>query len=259
MRSLFLAVFSLVVLSQFLQPGLLHAYDTGTAIKIEKGDVAWSESVGAHNQIFFSSLSTEKNMWTAPVKITDDEFRNGHPAVDAGSDGKKCLVWVAGSDTEYMIHYSVQANNTWSKPAAVASTMKVNLSPSVMIDNSGQSWVVWAGNDGGQDEIYYSKLVGDKWTAPVRLNAQNEVPDILPEISLDENKIPQATWFGFRNGAYVKLHSTWDGKSWTQETEVQQSTAESNVQESASISNMPAFIQEPDKAFVRIYQSSTVK
>jgi hypothetical protein len=259
MQGKLLAVVFLVVFTQFLRPDCIQAYDAGTAIKIDKGDIVWSESAGAQNQIFFSSFSTEKNTWTAPLKVTDDEFRNGHPAIDAGSDGKKCLVWVAGSDTNYMIHYSVQANNTWSKPATIASTMKVNLSPSVMIDNSGQSWVVWAGNDGGQDEIYYSRFVGGKWTAPIRVNAENDVPDILPEISLSEDKIPKVTWFGYRNGAYVKLQSTWDGKTWTPETSVQQSSEETRAQQSATITNMPAFIKQPDRAYVRIYQSSAVK
>ena len=252
-----MSVFSLFLYCIIFQPVCVRAADS--VVKVDQGDVVWSQTDGSHNQIYFTTFLSEKNEWSAPVKVTDDEYRNGHPTIDAGTDGRKVLAWVAGSGSNYMIHYAVGTEGAWSKSAVIPSSLKVNLAPSVMIDDSGQTWVAWSANDGGQDEIYYSRFIGNSWTAPALVNAPNEVPDILPEISLNENKVPQVTWIGHRNGAYVKLQSTWTGQSWSTEAVVQESSQEKDTQENASIGNMPSFIQQPDKAFVRIYKFSSVK
>jgi hypothetical protein len=250
-------VLSLFFYGVVFQPDWARADDA--AVKVDKGDIVWTQTDGSRNQIYFTTFSSEKDAWSAPVKVTDDEYRNGNPTVDSGPDGKKVLAWVAGSGSDYMIHYSVGTEGAWSKSAAIPSTLKVNLAPSVMIDGSGQRWVAWSGNDGDQDEIYYSRYVGNNWTAPVRVNSGNEVPDILPEISLNEKGVPQVTWTGYRNGTYIKLKSTFEGDNWTSEMEVEASSEDEETQRTASIENMPSFIEQPDKAFVRIYKFSSVK
>jgi hypothetical protein len=247
-----------VLLSCFcFQPGLLRADDS--AVKVDQGDIVWSQADGSRNQIYFTTFLSEKNTWSTPVKVTDDEYRNGHPTIDAGADGSKLLAWVAGSGANYKIHYSVGTEGIWSKAAVIPSSLKVNLAPSVLIDTAGQKWVVWSGDDGGQDEIYFSRYIGNSWTVPALVNTPNEVPDVLPEISLNGDNIPQVTWTGYRNGAYVRLQSTWQGNSWSAETEVQYSSPTTETAKNASISNLPSFIEQPDKAFVRVYKFSSVK
>jgi hypothetical protein len=256
MRS-FLLICVVLLFCVCFQPGLLRADES--AVKVDQGDIVWSQADGSRNQIYFTTFLSKKNAWSTPVKVTDDEYRNGYPTIDAGADGSKLLAWVAGSGSNYTIHYSVATEGTWSKSAVIPSSLKVNLAPSVMIDTSGQKWVVWSGNDGGQDEIYYSRSTGSSWTAPALVNTPNEVPDVLPEISLNRNNIPQVIWTGHRNGAYVKLLSTWNGTSWSPETEVEDSSQAAETAKNASITNMPAFIEQPDKAFVRVYKFSAVK
>jgi hypothetical protein len=256
MRS-FLLLYVVILFCVCFQPGLLRA--DGSAVRVDQGDIVWSQSDGSRNQIYFTTFSSEKNAWNAPVKVTDDEYRNGYPTIDAGADGSKLLAWVAGSGADYKIHYSVGTEGAWSKSAVIPSSLKVNLAPSAMIDSSGQKWVAWSGNNGGQDEIYYSRYNGSSWTAPALVNTPNEVPDVLPEISLNGNNIPQVTWIGHRHGVYVKLLSTWDGKGWSSETKIQDSSQTTETAKNAAISNMPAFIEEPDKAFVRVYRFSAVK
>jgi hypothetical protein len=258
MRSYLLkCVVSFILYVFCFQPVFLRAGDS--VVNVDQGDIVWSQTDGARNQIYFTTFLSEKNIWSTPVKVTDDEYRNGHPTIDAGTDGSKLLAWVAGSGANYKIHYSIGTEGAWSKSAVIPSSLKVNLAPSVMIDGSGVKWIAWSGNDGGQDEIYYSRFIGNNWTAPALVNAPNEVPDILPEIALNDNNIPQVTWVGHRKGVYVKLMSTWGGESWSAESEGQASSQEKNTHENASIGNMPAFIDQPDKAFVRIYKFSPVK
>ncbi len=237
--------------------------DTGTTVKVNKGDVVWSQMAGTNQQIFFSTFMSAQDTWSTPVQVTKDDYRNGHPALDAGTNGKKWLVWVAGKDTDSSIHYSVEANGAWAETAVVPSPLKVNVSPSVMVDGSGNTWVAWSGNDGGQDEIYCSRYIGQKWTTPVRVNTENDVPDILPEITMNSDNNPQITWYGYRNGSYVKLQSTFTGAAWSNEEVVEEASQnamqQTGNQTGASIENMPSFIQRPDKAFVRVYKSSPVK
>ncbi len=262
-----------LVLSFFLffKPDCLYANDLGTVVKVDQGDIVWSQSNGSpslhEGQIYFSTFLKQKDKWSAPVKVTNDQFRNGHPSIDAGADGKKWLVWVAGIQSEYKIHYSIGTNNSWSKPGVIPSSLSVNLSPSVLVDGTGTTWAVWSGNNGGQDEIYYSRYLGNAWTTPMRINAENNVPDIFPAISLNQNKVPQVTWYGYRNGAYEKLQSTWEGNAWSKEVVIQGSSQElsqgspqsKGTQVNATIANMPSFIAQPERAFIRVYKSSIVK
>jgi hypothetical protein len=259
----FLPVFLFFLLLLTLQPGCLLADNSAASVKVDKGDVVWSQRVGADQQIYFSTFLTGQNTWSAPVKVTDDNFKNGHPTIDTGTDGRRWLVWAAGKNTDSALHYSVETNGTWSQAEVVPSTLKVNVSPSVLIDGSGRTWVVWSGNNGGQDEIYCSHYTGKEWTTPVRVNSENEVPDILPVIALNAENIPQVTWYGYRDGAYVRLRSTLSGDSWSPEERVEDSSQNAmqhtETTTNASIENMPSFIERPEKAFVRVYKSSPVK
>ncbi len=281
----------LVVFALLLQPANSWADNADTVVKVDKGDIVWSKSDAvAGKQIYFSSYKKSSDSWSAPVRVTNDAYRNGHPVIDAGTDNSKWLVWVAGADNSYMIRYSVEKNGSWSSAKTIPSPLRVNLAPSVVVDKSGVPWVAWSGNNGGQDEIYCSSYQDEAWTTPVQVNSTNQVPDILPEITLDAKGEPQVTWQGYRDGAYVQLQSTWDGEQWSAEKKVETSSSQSTssassttsasstasstassqktvksispknaTQTNGSISNMPRFIDRPDKAFLRVYKSSVVK
>ena len=279
-------------------PFAVKAADTDTVVKVEKGDIVWSQSDTSGTQIYFSTYQAGSDSWTEPVKVTDDANKNGHPVIDEDSSGKRWLVWVAGTAGSSMIRYAVDSDGSWSAAQTVPSSLQFNVSPSVVVDNSGNPWVAWSGNSGGQDEIYCSSYQDGSWTTPVQVNSTNEVPDILPEITLDGKGEPQITWQGYRDGDYVQLQSTWDGKKWSDETQVSSTTAsttststssstattttesststDSSASASAasvgkavaskagdeisgSISNIPSFVPRPEKAFLRVYKSSVVQ
>lgn len=242
-----------------LQPFWTCAESAETAINIEKGDVVFSQQDGSNLQIYFSSCENVEGGWSSPVKITNDSYINGHPVIDAGSDGKRWLVWTADTGSDYIVRYAFGKDNAWSEPASIPAQLNENLAPSVVVDRSGRTWVAWSANDGGLDEIYFSKYSENTWTTPMRVNRGNEVPDILPVLTLDEKGNPQVTWEGYRNGSYVKLRSIWDGEGWSDEVEVQATSQETAAEKESSIANMPSFLEHPEEAYVRVYKSSIAK
>ena len=245
----------------FRPPGVSAEDSAETVIKVDKGDVVWSSGDGDAQQIYFSSYQSSKSAWSEPVKVTNDSNRNGHPVIDAGKNGKRVLVWTAGTGSDYIIRYAVGKGDTWSEPVTIPSQLKENLAPSVVIDKSGVTWVVWSANDGGQDEIYYSKNSGDSWSVPMRVNSGNDVPDILPVIVMNAKGIPQVAWQGYRHDVYVQLQSTWNGQAWSEEIELDATPEKTAAQTEAhsSVANMPSFIEHPEQAFLRVYKSSVVK
>jgi len=261
----FLSLFFLVVSGLLFRPPCVFAEDSAeTLVKVDKGDVVWSSGDGDAQQVYFSTYQSGKNAWSEPVKVTNDFYRNGHPVIDAGKNGKRVMVWTAGSGSDYIIRYSVGKDDSWSEPESIPSQLKENLAPSVVIDKSGATWVVWSANDGGQDEIYFSKYSGGSWTIPMRVNSGNDVPDILPVITLNAEGTPQVTWQGYRHDAYVQLQSIWNGETWSEEVELEAATEETEqnateTAKNASIANMPSFIERPEEAFLRVYKSSIVK
>ena len=267
MENKILSLFVLVVLGLFRPQCVLADDSVETVVKVDKGDIVWSSGDEDTQQIFFSTYHSGKSAWSEPVKVTEDSFRNGHPVIDAGKNGKRILVWTAASGSDFIIRYSVGKGDTWSEPAAIPSQLKENLAPSVVIDKAGAAWVVWSANDGGQDEIYFAKNIGENWSIPMRVNNGNDVPDILPVISLNDKGTPQVTWQGYRHDSYVQLQSTWNGEAWLEEVEVEgealpEDTAIESEPESktnGSLANMPSFIKRPEEAYLRVYKSSIVK
>lgn len=260
-----LALVFLVVSGLLFRPPYVSAEDsTEMLVKVDKGDIVWSSGDGDAQQIYFSSYQSGKRVWSDPVKVTNDSYRNGHPVIDAGENDKRVLVWTAGTGSDYIIRYAVGKGDTWSEPASIPAQLQENLAPSVVIDKAGTTWVVWSANDGGQDEIYYAKNSGDSWSVPMRVNSGNDVPDILPVITLNGEGTPQVTWQGYRHGVYVQLQSVWDGEAWSEEVELEPALEETEdtateTARNASIANMPSFIERPEEAFLRVYKSSIVK
>ncbi len=248
-------------------PDVLAGYESAeTVVKVDKGDVVWSSGDADGQQVYFSTY--KGGAWSEPVKVTNDAFRNGHPVIDAGKGGERMLVWTTALGGDYTVRFAVGKGDTWTEPASIPYQLKENLAPSVVFDNAGVAWVAWSANDGGQDEIYFSRYAEESWSIPMRINSGNEVPDILPVISLNAKGIPQVTWQGYRHDDYVQLLSTWNGESWSEEIELEvveeETTTEMDPDETetvrnASIANMPSFIERPEEAYLRVYKSSVVK
>ena len=177
--------------------------------------LAWSQSDGLRFEIFSSSYK-EKN-WSTPVKITDNNANNLHPAIDIAANGTRWLFWSAVRPDGISIEYAVSQDDEWSEPTKMALEQNSAITPSVLIDKKNVVWLVWAGNDGGNDEIFYSRFVKQAWQDPKVVNTVNDLPDIKPVIGYNEQGILEVTWLGFRDGQYKKLFAIYGAKGWSTE------------------------------------------
>lgn len=202
-------------------------------------DIVWSQSDGLRQEIYASAY--QAGAWTEPVKITEDNANNLHPALAVAPDGSRWAFWSAVNPDGISIAYAIGKDGKWSEPSKLElEDLSSAITPSVLIDKSGTVWLVWAGNDGGQDEIYCSRYnESSSWQKPELVNKANTVPDIKPKIGLNEQGVIEVRWEGVRNGKYVLLLSSYTGGHWSPEQQVeQQKQAEETKPE------LPAFIPE---------------
>lgn len=217
-------------------------------------DLVWSQSDGLRHEIFFSNQRQKNGEWTPPVKITDNNANNLHPVLEIGTDGRKWLFWSAVRPDGISVQYAVMQNNVWSEPQTLPLEQHSAITPSALADKDGGIWLVWAGNDGGNDDIYFSRFQGEKWTAPQIVHAPNEVPDIKPELSCnDEGKI-EVDWIGFRNNAYKKIASVYtDNTGWSAEQEKLETEEEDVRNEEDPQTELPSFLPGDSQFFLKMY------
>ncbi len=223
--------------------------------KAKKIDLVWAESDGLRHELYFTAQ--RNGNWIAPQKITDDNADNLHPCLDSGADGKIWLFWTAIEQGESEIHYTTNDNGEWLEPQVLPTELSSNIAPTVIVDDGGVPWVVWSANDGiSNDEIYSTRFLDGKWQRPKQVNKSNEVPDVLPVISVDEIGTLMVNWEGYRSGKYVMLQSFWTGNGWGPEQIVGPESQKTMVQ-GLSIEKQidyPDFIKDTRQAFFRIFQ-----
>ncbi len=225
--------------------------------KVEKAaaiqqDLAWSQSDGLRHEIF---SSTQKDgEWTPPVKITDNNANNLHPVLEIGTNGTKWLFWSAVRPNGISVQYAIFQNNEWSEPQTLPMEQHSAITPSVLADKDGGVWLVWAGNDGGNDDIYFSRFQKKMWTDPKIVHTSNEVPDIKPEISYNEEGKIEVSWIGFRSKAYKKLASVYtDNTGWSAEQEKLETEKEDVQNEEEQKIKLPSFLPSDSQFFLKIY------
>ncbi len=215
-------------------------------------EVVWSQTDALGHAAIYYADRKQGAPWSEPVKITNDQFDNMHPVIADGPDGRKWVVWSAVNQPDFFIHYSILVDGVWSAPRNIPSGLSSNTAPFVAVDDSNVVWVVWSGNDGvSNDEIYFSRFRAGKWDAPVRLNPKNEVPDILPQITVIKGKPPVVTWLGFRNGEYHRLQSSYRGASWNKPVEIS-NAAEATIEQTARKIALPAAVKHPESVFIHV-------
>jgi len=216
-------------------------------------ELVWSESDGLRHEIYASSYLSGR--WSEPRQITDDNADNLHPAVDIDADGRKWVVWTAIDETGYEIKYTIFEHGEWMEPTVLPSSLRSNIKPSVALDAKNIPWVVWSGNDGDNDDIYFSRFINGKWEKERRVHEGNKVPDILPVVNLNTDGKLTIVWEGYRNGAYHKLQSSWNGKYWNTPIELtgENELSEQSEKNEASLP-LPEYVNDQRQVFLRIYE-----
>ena len=215
-------------------------------------DVVWIEYDGIRHEVFFTTLHGGK--WSPPFQVTDDYFDNLHPVIDRDKQGKRWLFWTASDDGELSLHYATYSDSEWSDIQDVPVELHSSIAPSVAVGRKNVLWLVWAGNTGNVDDIYWATLQEGEWSTAETLHEKDDVPDILPKISLTETGALQVVWKKFLNGRYQNVQSIRDGNKWSPHVVIENDDeAEIDILQKDQEILLPAFIKDDDKAFVRIY------
>jgi len=160
----------------------------------------------------------------------------------------------ASDNGKLSLHYATYSDSQWSEIQDVPVDLHSSIAPSVATDQKNVIWLVWAGNTGNVDDIYWVTLQDGKWSIAETLHEKDDVPDILPKISLTKTGDLQVVWKKFFDGRYQDVKSMRDGKKWSS-PEVIENDDEAGIdllQKELEIP-LPVFIKDDDKAFVRIY------
>ena len=215
-------------------------------------DLAWVEFDGGDLEIFYAYFSD--NSWGPKVRLSNNDSVDFRPSISSGTDGTVWVVWSMISGLETHLFYSYFDGVSWIPSAKIITHLTSNLSPSVFVDRNNTPWIVWAGFDGQDDEIYFTRWNGDDWELPMRVNRDDSMPDVLPNIGINPENRPYVIWSGFDGESYRQYISKWTGTEWEDEAEVENTNVyRSMIKSKASlVPDLPAYIGDQSQASVHI-------
>ncbi|WP_189400015.1 hypothetical protein [Arenicella chitinivorans] len=167
--------------------------------------LVWVESAANNHQIFITSLHGED--WSEPQAVYQSENELASPVLVTDLAGDKWLVW-SERRKKKLVLMSQRRNagaSTWGQASIVSNHGNESTAPAALVDLTGRLWLVWAANPGGMDDIFLAiREPGSAWTDAIQLSADNDVPDIRPEIVLQVDGDVLVSWqtFDFHLGGY---------------------------------------------------------
>ncbi len=176
---------------------------TASPLLAADAEYIWAENDFPGSTLYISTY--QNGAWGEKEPIFSDENLNILPALGSDSKGNYLAVWVTlMPGGRSILKYSWQEGNGWTEPDILWNGFKENLAPVVLFDAADTPWVFWSANDGGDDDIYMSFYTGNSWSTPRQVNKDNDVPDILPLTTLDENGDVVVVWRQMQSDAAYK-------------------------------------------------------
>ena len=167
-------------------------------------ELIWVEH-GETHQILHSEY-LEGN-WTNPLLVYESDNYLNSIALSTLNEGEKILVFSEYLKTRKVLKSITRpaVNSEWSDALLLSDFGMENLAASLVLDIDGVLWLFWAANKGDLDDIYLSKMTQKSWSRPIKVNMDNDVPDINPVASLNENAEVEVEWqtYSFDVGGYV--------------------------------------------------------
>ena len=161
------------------------------------------------------------------------------------------------------LHYRRYDQGHWIPAKHIQTKTSSDLAASAITDRNGDVWLVWSGTDETDDDIYFIRWQSGEWTQPARVNTDDEKPDILPQLVLNNKGLPQVTWSGFDGERYVTFASDWSGSSWSVEYKFESITSElpkGDIQDSVDPSVLlPEFVSDFSQACLHTRHNTEVK
>lgn len=222
----------------------LAMFSSHAAAATGQARAVWS-GVGeqGHLDLFEATLAPEGKAWSTPERLVTNTAENITPAITEGADGTVLLVWIArDASGQALLHYLVRFANGKKLQGQVDTGFTHNYSPTVLIDHRNTLWVAWASDDGTDEDIYVSRFVGRAWTPALRVNTDDDKPDIKPLLIQQPPGEVQVVWSGFDVAGYRPHQVTWQGTGFGAERIAKNdpSQAENNKQACSILPPLPA-------------------
>ncbi len=243
-----LTAFPILLLFSMVLPSVSHGEMTAS--------LAWSDSDGQQEQIYFSSYVD--GVWQKPVQLTEGNSLDYLPSTGKGGDGRTWVVWSSKQENTIALMYSVKSGNNWAQPRTIDTGMRSNTAVSLIVDQEDVPWIVWAGFDGNDDEIFWARWEDGQWGAPEHVAAANDVPDLLPVLSMDGQGVLSVRWQSFNGERYVSTSRSFiDGKWQESHTKkISRVLRTKGERDFIAYPQIPDFVPDHAKAKIHVRQST---
>jgi len=196
---------------------LISTLITVTAMAQKKDEhIIWSQSIV--NRYSLKMSIKHNNQWSTPELIEESDKLIIVPTLSVKHDGDIYAAWTELNGDQGRIRYKIKRNGAWESSQEMMTATSSDMAPAIVIDTFGIPWIVWSGTAKTGDDIYFSRWIGNQWQPPKRVNNNDEWPDILPSITVDNRKRITVTWLGYNGERYVKYSCYWTGNNWSQES-----------------------------------------
>ncbi len=214
--------------------------------------LAWSDADGRQEQIYFSRYAD--GAWQNPVQLTESDNLDYLPSSGTGDDDSTWVVWSSLQGNLILLMYTVDSGSGWSEPAIIETGMSSNTAVSLVVDQQNVPWIVWAGFDGNDDEIFWSRWEDGQWVNPERVTAANDVPDLLPLLSMDAQGVMNVRWQGFDGEKYATVSRSFIDGSWQEGQGPERKVALQAKGEKDGVlyPQFPDFVTDPAKAKIHV-------
>lgn len=176
----------------------------------------WEEGKFENNEILIAPL--DENTAGPPERISTETGIFLNPDFDFDHSNTIWVAWILYYDNKSDV---LVKNLSWQKTWHISSPhLKSPNSPKIIIDGKDRVWVFWVARDRNRDAIYYSVFEGTEWTIPYRLNTNDHIPHVLPDVSLDFKGNPWVVWSSFDGTDYEIFYAFWDGNQWSEEEKI---------------------------------------
>ncbi len=233
----------------FVTGGIAFAASGGESTSSPASEIqlVWSADYGKGEQVFFSRYTGDD--WTIPVQISASSKFVFKPVSAVGDDGKIWVIWTESGKKGNTLQFSVYRNSNWSRPQPIETGLNDNRAVTVIVDKSGRPWLAWTGAKKSYSDVFWSRWNGTAWDTPVMAHAANNVPDVHPELSINDSGRLFLSWQTYTEGKYRTIMQEWDGRQWrTLQSDARKKSAMKRAQVQMNIPPLPECIKEPWKA-----------